>query len=491
VERRHTLLERYIDQHLPDPASGPVSADELDAPFGFIANALIFDAEAATANRSKPFGWHHERLAALRTQIRGYIKLARGRVRANWIQLYGGPPRRDDLLCPREVDREGLESVPPDAPQGQPNARAARQLRDAIEALAFVCEWDWSVQVAAQEYLRASLDTSRQILTGPPPADPADPDAGEIARHYLHWYDCHGKALLGEPVEIGRSECAIRQRLGLRQDYRDLRTQAVLPRFGRFLAGFRAWRRQIGEEVADALLDSSFKVLRTTRGLIVDMKGERPVSRSDLDRVFAAREKKLLLTFPREDPPADAPETDRMTASQLVDRDMGIPTGGGKLDPRKFKALDYALLLGKLALMDRDALKAVTAAYKGDVPRLSTSTKPKRYSILMDMARSLDGNHQWRRYAMPYPRRAGAPEPVEPVDREYGFDSASGGPWQGFSFYADPELRRTVFKALFPVPFEGRILCRSEFRSTAYQHPVDADDPFRSDRDTFCNSDVN
>lgn len=489
VERRHTLLERYIDQHLPDPAGGPILSGDLDAPFGFLADKLIFHPQARAANATKPTGWHHSAFAGLRNEVLGFM--AEAKERRNVEQAGYDAARRTAEAARRASDSapgdDGLRKAAEKAEKAL--ARAVIQLADAREALAFTTEWERSLQIAAREFLRASLDTSRQMLgDSSPPGEAHAGGIADIGRHYARWYDCHGHALLGEPVDIGRARCATMGQLGLRQDYRDLRLQAAFPRFGRFLSGFRAWRKQVGEEAAEALLKNSLAVLRTTRGLILDMTGPEPVTRARLDSVFGVNENKALLTFPRTGLSPAATPPDARTIWSIIEEDMHVDREGGRLDPGRFRPLDYALLLGKLALLDRSGLKEVAAAYGGEPERVVTSARPVRYSILMDTARSLDGNHQWMRHAPPYPRQSGEAEPLDPAKREYGFGPASPGDWKGFPFFADSKLRATVFRQLFPEPFEGGILCRAEFRLPAYGHPVEPDDPFRSDREKFCAS---
>jgi hypothetical protein len=98
----------------------------------------------------------------------------------------------------------------------------------------------------------------------------------------------------------------------------------------------------------------------------------------------------------------------------------------------------------------------------------------RRYSVLLDSVRSLDGSQQWRGTSMPFPRRQAyraAPSPA--ASAGYAFGAATGP--AGFPLYQSPALRRTVFTALFR-PFEGAILTRAEMQPAAYPfRPCDGD----------------
>src|SRR5205085_4249647 len=117
------------------------------------------------------------------------------------------------------------------------------------------------------------------------------------------------------------------------------------------------------------------------------------------------------------------------------------------LDPARFAALDDALTLARLALLDQQGVRAVTTRFGGNPaePRMGTQ---RRYSVLLDSVRSLDGSHQWRGTSMPFPRRqVWRTAPVPAASAGYAFGAASGP--AGFPLYQSAALRRTVFTALF------------------------------------------
>jgi hypothetical protein len=179
-------------------------------------------------------------------------------------------------------------------------------------------------------------------------------------------------------------------------------------------------------------------------------------------------------------------------AADWIDADLGLraplasgddndcdnaPRTGAALDPARFAALDNALVLARLALLDQNGVRAVTARFGGAPAELRMSAPP-RYSVLLDSVRSLDGSHQWRGTSMPFPRRAAWRAAPAAASAGYGFGSQSGP--AGFPFYQSPGLRRTVFAALFR-PFEGGILTRAEMRAPAYPFRSCPGDPLRGE----------
>ena len=97
------------------------------------------------------------------------------------------------------------------------------------------------------------------------------------------------------------------------------------------------------------------------------------------------------------------------------------------LDPARFAALDDALVLARLALLDQQGVRAVAGRFGGNPaePRLGAQ---RRYSVLLDSVRSLDGSHQWRGAAMPFPRRQAWRAAPPPLERRSMPSAARPGP---------------------------------------------------------------
>jgi hypothetical protein len=177
-------------------------------------------------------------------------------------------------------------------------------------------------------------------------------------------------------------------------------------------------------------------------------------------------------------------------ASDWIDADLGMraPLASGAdapcdnaprtrttLDPARFVPLDDALTLARLALLDQAGVRAVTARFGGNAAELRMGAQ-RRYSVLLDSVRSLDGSHQWRGTSMPVPRRQPWRAAPPPVSAGYAFGGTSGP--TGFPLYQTEALRRTAFTALFR-PFEGAILRRPEMQPPAYPFRPCAGDPMR------------
>jgi hypothetical protein len=103
--------------------------------------------------------------------------------------------------------------------------------------------------------------------------------------------------------------------------------------------------------------------------------------------------------------------------------------------------------------------------------------KSRRYSLLYDMVRSIDGNHQWQPFGLPYPRSEGSAEPTDAAKRQYGWGPADKSS-KGLSLFIDLELRKTVWKTIFPDPMIGAIMSHPRLNASNYPFPTCAKNPF-------------
>jgi hypothetical protein len=199
-----------------------------------------------------------------------------------------------------------------------------------------------------------------------------------------------------------------------------------------------------------------------------------PVSAETLNRTFAEAPNRQLAF---------------RCVQDWIDADLGMraPLAGGAdaacdaaprtratLDPSAFAALDNALTLARLALLDQAGLRQVAAHFGGDPAALQLGAQP-RYSLLLDSIKSLDGSQQWHGRALPFPQAR--PYGRTPPLRSFGYAPGEDG-HAGFPFYQSEALRRTAFTALFR-PFEGAILTRPEMQGAAYPFRPCAGDPLR------------
>ena len=141
-----------------------------------------------------------------------------------------------------------------------------------------------------------------------------------------------------------------------------------------------------------------------------------------------------------------------------------------------FKPLAYALTLAKVSLLDQSELRSLVTRFGGD-PAHMRLTANKRYSVLIDTVKSLDGNHQWMPRSLPLPQRRRFSREPEYVSAGYGLPEDKQ---RGFPLYQSEAFRRGPFTALFPTPFEGSILHRREMQAPHYPFRPCEGDPLRS-----------
>ena len=509
IELRHFRLEKYIDQRLDyriDPAV-------IRAPAAWLAQQLIqydyaagggprvgdfYDSAAADPQaflRSSRQRLRASGVAAPVTTILTILDLARvARVRAPGQEAAERARLDATLAAARAVEqRHGLptsdtmifdERSPGHArlngTQRSEVQAAYRTHRAQIEAwqqaralTVFTAEWARDLEIVAQRYIEASLEFGQTMVRDAGPDRPPLQERASATAAYRRWLACYAPVLEGQPAAAGDLVCARLQ--AMRSDLA-LRRAALLSSLGAQPRSTYFRLLQLDEYLGGLVED-----------FVVGLVGLRDQSFGDLLEEGLApttvTPETLNTTF------ATAPNGQLafQCASDWIDADLGLraPLASGAdgpcdnaprtrttLDPERFAALDNALVLARLALLDQQGVRAVTARFGGNAaePRMGTQ---RRYSVLLDSVRSLDGSHQWRGTSMPFPRRQAYRPAFTPVSAGYAFGGASGP--AGFPLYQSGALRRTAFTALFR-PFEGAILMRAEMQPQAYPfRPCDGD----------------
>jgi hypothetical protein len=166
---------------------------------------------------------------------------------------------------------------------------------------------------------------------------------------------------------------------------------------------------------------------------------------------------------------------------QMANQDM-VLSPSGELTVENFNALRNSIVLAKLSLLDATQLNLIFRDLAGNVPtrygpKLYDEGKDGRFSILLDAVKSIDGNHQWQPFGLPYPRSEGAPEPSNPNLRRFGH-SVHDHPHLGLRIFADPTARKEVFHRIFAGPIEGSLLNLAQLKFPIYSHPACPNNPF-------------
>lgn len=148
-------------------------------------------------------------------------------------------------------------------------------------------------------------------------------------------------------------------------------------------------------------------------------------------------------------------------AAQMVDKDLA--TRDGVAHPDEFQALRHSVTLAKLSLLDLDTVNQMVRDHVGSETSLQFPDGAPLYprgggrtSLLPLMVKSIDGNHQWQAYGIPYPRSTPGEGSRDPSARRFGYN-AFLEPGYGMRLFADTKVRYALFSQLFPTPFAGEI----------------------------------
>ncbi|SDD41771.1 Zinc dependent phospholipase C [Massilia sp. PDC64] len=146
---------------------------------------------------------------------------------------------------------------------------------------------------------------------------------------------------------------------------------------------------------------------------------------------------------------------------QLVDDDLA--TRDGTPHPEEFQALRHSVTLAKLSILSLDAVNQLVRDQVGaDRSALFPDGDPlyphggAKSSILPLMVKSIDGNHQWQAYGIPYPRTRYTERDLDPAPHRYGYNAYRERGY-GMRLFADQKVRERLFAQLFPTAFIGAI----------------------------------
>ncbi|WP_156373148.1 zinc dependent phospholipase C family protein [Pseudorhodoferax sp. Leaf267] len=173
------------------------------------------------------------------------------------------------------------------------------------------------------------------------------------------------------------------------------------------------------------------------------------------------------------------------------DANVGTPQGRTTLFSRylafdRFKAYRNADTLSTLALLEPEELNRLvrhlapefkSELYNEFATPLYDERVPRPFTLLLDSVRSLDGNHQWQSFGLPYPRRTQPAEPVDSELRRFGY-GVHDHPEKGLRLFADPVARQAVFRRLFDGPIEGSLLGHPAMTPAVYRFVACPSNPF-------------
>ncbi|MBD2745788.1 hypothetical protein IC232_03665 [Microvirga sp. BT688] len=329
--------------------------------------------------------------------------------------------------------------------------------------------WLGDIDKATAEYIGASHRAGMKMLLS----------EGNPLSEYTEWYSCYGSVYTAAPIEIGEATCAVRNFVeDLNQKFDDAIED--LPELLQWLIfPSRTAQKKIVEKLKPELRKAGLEIVgfltdTTTRDFLDLLSDPSNASRDRLNQAYSGDTSgKNLLRF--------------SDVASVVDADVGL--SNNQLNPEVFAALNSAVVLAKLSLLQPDALNELIADQVGadyTSPRYGTPVYPAyagNFSALFGAVRSIDGNHQWQAHALPYARNNSRPT-AGPAKYNYGHDY-----WKnrqtGLRIWIDPYLREKVFLKLFPKGVLGSSSSRNELKWPLYPFPECPLNPFPSTQSAF------
>jgi hypothetical protein len=326
-------------------------------------------------------------------------------------------------------------------------------------------KWLDDIGVGTEEYIKASHRAGLLMLQ----------NSGNPLKEYQDWYACYGQVFKAIPKEIGQAGCLVRNFV-----------QDVQNEFDKFMDGLpeivrwiidptREVKRRVKEKVKPELEKATFRIV----GFLTDPKTADFLEL--LTHPKNATREKLVDTYRRDESRKGLLEFSDVAS--VVEKDLHIE--GGVLTPEKFAPLTHAVTLAKIALLAPDELNRLVRDLAGATAVIpSDAVYPPyngNFSVLLDSVKSIDGNHQWQAYGLPYPRRLGVSHD-DPGGFDYGRDGFSDKN-KGLRFWTDVYLRERVFLKLFPEGVLGALGERPELKQGHYKFPSCAQNPFPKTQD--------
>jgi hypothetical protein len=349
---------------------------------------------------------------------------------------------------------------------GVPDAitRETQRLVEQLDLVrAYLLNWKEGIEVSTREFVQASLVSARSIVQA----------AGNPLTPYKQWFSCYGGAFTPTPYQIPEGICRAESEYQRIKAELDRLIQIPLPEpFNTIKGKVDELRNRVEKDLKNAAETAALNLIEfvSNDGVLADFIGliahPENATEAKLNEVFATSEGdrgKGLLVFPQ--------------VSALIKTDLALGAPGSVAD--RFVPFRHARTMAKLSLLGRGALSQLIRAHTTKVPGYPSGPKgERRYSALLGAVRSLDGNHQWQPYGLPYARKNGraVPDARKRELHEFGWPPDAKGRG-GFVLFVNPTLRATVFRTLFPESPGGVLMTRPEYQEP-YPFPSCLRNPF-------------
>lgn len=324
--------------------------------------------------------------------------------------------------------------------------------------------WLKGIDKASSEYIVASHKAGLAMIN----------NSGNPIDEYSKWFTCYGFVFAGVPIQITETGCFVTDELSkIKAKYDELINS--LPEILRWLINpTNEAKNLVLNEVQPELEKAAFNITKfitdpgTAEFMFLLMKPEN-ASLNKLVEVYQQdRTNKRLLTF--------------QDVSKYIIQDLRIENG--KLNTDKFGPLVNSVTLSKLALLNpatlneliKDNVGEYNSPYYGKEIFKSVETN---YTLLFDAIKSIDGNHQWQAFALPYPKKGGISTNAAKPNYGYNYYSDASSS-KGFRLWVDPYLRERVFYKLFPFSALGSLGTLPELNKPLYTFVECPQNPFPS-----------
>jgi len=303
--------------------------------------------------------------------------------------------------------------------------------------------WKENLPVVLSEWTRANLNAIVNTI---------DPSHPSITEPLKKWLICYGSGLFSVPVKATAGVCIVWN--GVQQFEQELKefekkladltpiTKEIFEAKEKLTQKIEEIKQKVTSAAVSEILKEFDRRANTNTNHIFKGLTEK-VDAGDLNEVMAKDESgQNLLLIP--------------DAAERILEEMHVE--GGTFDRDRFYALYNAVVLSKLALLDRGGLVSLArsvglhntifgADLYGDDQIVSEN-------ILFGFVQNIDGNDQWHDLSPPHPRVGGYDDTdfqnrANNPDMRYGYYDRSCPRRLGMRMWADPQARQLLFTRLF------------------------------------------
>lgn len=325
-----------------------------------------------------------------------------------------------------------------------------------------VRNWLNGIDIASEEYIKASHQAGLKMLT----------NSGNPLSDYSEWYKCYGSVFMAVPHQVGTAVCLVENNLKkIKEEYQKLIDE--LPAVLRWMINPTGEASKLAfKKLEPELKKAEFELAKfltdaQTAEFLFLLANPENATQQKLTSVYSSdHSRKSLLLLPQ--------------VASIVEKDMNLQNG--LLNPDKFNPLIHSVTLAKLSLLDPATLNTLIQDFTGEYSSPIYGKEVYRsnmtnFTFLLDAVRSIDGNHQWQAYGLPYPRRNDVH--ILPSNLPYGYDYYKE-PLKGFRIWVDPYLREKVFLVLFNGSILGSLGELAELKWPKYNYPECSQNPYPS-----------